>query len=147
MALKAKIANKPKLDDKGYCTGVIESILDIEEREEKQGKKTIKFAAQFEFIIISDGSHKPITYRFWTGQNINSEKFKNEETDTKDYNRLTRVCLQLGLIKESDLSAIKDDKLPDLEQLEGIKIKFKLEPSRKNQALQVPDISSLEIVK
>jgi hypothetical protein len=147
MALKAKIANKPLLDNKGYCTGVIDSVLDIEDREEKQGRKTVKYAAQFEFIISSEGSHKPITYRFWTGQNLNSEKFKNEETDSYDFNRLTRVCLQLELIKESDLASINDDKLPDLEQIEGIKIKFKLEPSRKNRVLQVPDISTLEVVK
>jgi hypothetical protein len=147
MALKAKIANKPLLDSKNYCLGVIECVLDISEREEKQGRKTVKFAAQFEFTIKSEGTHKPIFFRIWTGQNLNSEMFTNDETETKDYNRLTRLCLQLGLIEESDLSKIKEDKLPNLEELEGTKIKFKLEPSRKNQALQIPDISTIEIVK
>ena len=145
MVLKAKIANKPVIDNQGYSTGVIESILEIEAREEKLGRKLIKFAPQFEFIINSDGTHKPIIYHIWSGQNLNCDKFKNE-SDKYDYNRLTRICLQLGLIKESDLSKITNDKLPDLEQLEGCKVRFKLESSRKN-ALQIPDITTLEIVK
>ncbi len=147
MALKAKIANKPVTDSQGFCKGTIQSILEIEERIEKQGKKDIKFAAQFEITLISDGSAKSITHKIWCGQNINSEKFTNQETGDCDYNRLTRLCLNLGLVKESDLATIKDDKLPDLESLEGQKVKFKLEPSKKNQLFSVIDISTIQLVK
>ena len=144
MPLKAKIANKPITDSKGYVSGIIENILDIPEREEKQGKKTIKYAAQFEFVIKSDGSHKPITFHFWVGQNLNSDKFLVE--DKEDFNRLTRLCLNLGLILESDLPEIKDSELPDLESLEGRQIRFKLEASKTNKSLLIPDISSIELV-
>lgn len=147
MALKARVANKPICDSKGYASGTIQAILEVEEREEKQGRKIIKYASQFEFHIASEGSHKPIVYKFWTGQNLNSEKFKNEDLDTLDYNRLTRLCLNLGLIKESELKSISDEKLPDLETLEGYKIRFKLIASKKNSSLQAVDVSSIELVK
>jgi len=147
MALKAKIANKTITDSQGFCTGSIQSILEIDERIEKQGKKDIKFASQFEITVISDGSTKSITHKIWCGQNINSEKFTNQESGAVEYNRLTRLCLNLGLIKESELTTIKDDKLPDLESLEGQKIKFKLEPSKKNQLFSVIDISTIQLVK
>jgi len=147
MPLKAKVANKPAIDSKGYATGIIQSILDIEEREEKQGRKTIRYAAQFEFHVLSEGSHKPIVYKFWVGQNINQDKFKSEDSDNQDYNRLTRLSLNLGLIKESELKNLSADKLPDLEQLEGSKIRFKLTPSKKNSSLQTIDLASIELVK
>ena len=146
MALKAKVANKIVTDVKGFCEGTIQSILEIDERVEREGKKDIKYAAQFEFNIISNGSAKSITHKIWCGQNLNSEKFTNQDTGELDYNRLTRLCLNLGLIKESELSTIKDDEL-DLESLEGQKIKFKLEPSKKNQLFSVIDISSIQLVK
>ena len=145
MTLKAKVANKVVTDAKGFCKGTIQSILEINERIERNGKKDIKYAAQFEFNIISDGSAKSITHKIWCGQNLNSEKFINQEGEV-EYNRLTRLCLNLGLIKESELSTIKDDEL-DLESLEGQKVKFKLEPSKKNQLFSVIDISTIQLVK
>lgn len=60
MAIKAKIANKAISDKSGYSIGIIKEILEIDERIEKQGKKEIKFAAQFEFSIISEGTQKAI---------------------------------------------------------------------------------------
>jgi hypothetical protein len=147
MPLRAKVANKSVTDSKGFVTGVIQSILDIEDREEKQGRKIVRYAAQFEFHVKSEGSNKPIIYKFWVGQNLNSQMFKNDENDSEDYNRLTRLCLNLGLLKESDLKSMSDDKLPDLELLEGSKIRFKLIPSKKNSSLQTIDIASIELVK
>lgn len=143
MALKAKVANKPIIDDKGYTVGVIKNILEIEERTEKQGRKEVRYAPQFEFIVISEGSLKPLTLRFWTGQTLNNEKFG----DKKDYNRLTRLSLQLGLIETSDLDKLKEVETPDFEKLVGIEVKFKLEKSQKAQGLSVIDISSIELVK
>jgi hypothetical protein len=145
MALKAKIANQAVLDRNGYCSGTIESILEVEERVEKIGRKSIKYAAQFEFVIKSNGSHKPIIFRFWTGQNLNCVKFQNE--DKVDYNRLTRLLINLGLILESDLEYdLADSKLPDLESLEGREVRFKLEPSKNSKSLQIPDISTIQLV-
>lgn len=146
-ALKAKVANKAITDDSGYVQGTIKSVLDIDERTEKQGRKEVRYAAQFEFNVIAEGSQKPITFKFWTGQNLNSEQFENEETGNTDYNRFTRLCLQLELIKQSDLKNLDTIELPDIESVEGQLIKFKLIKSRKNPALSIPDISSIELVK
>jgi hypothetical protein len=145
--LKAKIANKSILDSSGFCEGIIQSILEIDERVEKIGKKSIKYAAQFEFSIISEGTAKSITHKIWCGQNINSEKFTNPDNGEIDYNRFTRLLINLELIKENELAKIKDDELPNLESLEGKKIKFKLEQSKKNQAFSVVDISSIRLIK
>lgn len=146
-ALKAKVANKPITDNSGYVKGTIKSVLDIDERTEKQGRKEVRYAAQFEFNVIAEGSQKPITFKFWTGQNLNYEKFESEETGDTDYNRFTRLCLQLELIKESELKNLDNIELPDIESVEGQIIKFKLIKSRKNPALSIPDISSIELVK
>lgn len=145
--LKAKIANKSIQDSNGFCEGIIQSILEIDERVEKLGKKAVKYAAQFEFTIISEGSAKSICHKIWCGQNINSEKFTNPDNGEIDYNRLTRLLINLGLIKENELAKIKDDELPNLESLEGKKIKFKLETSKKNQAFSIIDISSIRLIK
>jgi hypothetical protein len=142
MALKAKTANKPVIDENGYVVGTIKNVLEIEERVDNSDKKN-KYSAQFEFIVIGEGSVKPITYRFWTGQILNSEKFG----DSQDYNRLTRLSLQLGLIQESDLDNLEKIDMPDFEELEGLKIKFKLEKSQKSQGLSVISIPSIESVK
>ena len=143
MALKAKVANKVVTDDSGFAVGTIKSVLEVEEKTEKQGKKTVKYASQFEFIVISEGSIKPVTFRFWTGQTLNDEKFGEKQ----EYNRLTQLSLKLGLIQIPDLENLKDSEMPDFEKLEGTKIKFKLEKSEKAQGLSVIDISSIEIVK
>ena len=145
MAIKAKIANKAISDKSGYSIGIIKEILEIDERIEKQGKKEVKFASQFEFSIISEGSQKAIIFKMWTGQNINFQKFKNE-SGHEDYNRLTRLCLNLGLLKETDLTSLNDENIPNLEDLEGKKIKFKLEPSKKNELFSLIDISSIRLI-
>lgn len=148
MPLKAKVANKPSTDDQGFVTGTIKSVLEIDERSEKQGRKEVHYASQFEFHIVSEGTQKTLTFKVWTGQNLNSDRFTtDEESKTEDYNRFTRLCLQLGLIKESDLDNLDKIELPDLDVLEGTQIKFKLVKSRKNPSLSIPDISSIQLEK
>ena len=144
--LKAKIANKTILNN-GYCEGKIFTILEIESRDEKIGKKTKSYPSQFEFIILSKGSRKDINFHFWTGQNLNSKKFKSDESGKLDYNKLTRICLKLNLIKESDLKNLNDEILPDLSELEGLNIRFKLIESDKNNGLSIIDIDSIELIK
>jgi hypothetical protein len=54
--------------------------------------------------------------------------------------------LNIGLLKETDLASLKNDNIPNLEDLEGKQIKFKLEPSKKNQQFSLIDISSIRLV-
>lgn len=148
MALKAKIANKIVADDNGYTIGEIIDINEIDEHTEKEGKKEIAYSSQFEFLIAVEGTKKQTLLRFWTGQNINSEQFENEGDETSDYNRLTRLLLNMGLLDAKKLSELdKSNSEIDLETLRGQKIQFKMNKSIKRKGLSVIDIKSIKPIK
>ena len=152
MVLKAKIANKIVADDNGYTTGEIIDINEIDEHIEKEGKKEVFYACQFEFLIKVVGTKKDTLLRFWTGRNINSEKFEidGDEKNT-DYNRLTRFLLNMGLLDAKKLTELDKAKLEDsdidLEVLIGQKIEFKMNKSIKRKGLSVIDIKSIKPIK
>ena len=152
MVLKAKIANKIVADDNGYTTGEIIDINEIEEHTVKEGKKEIFYASQFEFLIKVVGTKKDTLLRFWTGQNINSEKFEIDGDEMlTDYNRLTRFLLNMGLLDAKKLTELDKAKLEysdiDLEVLIGQKIEFKMNKSIKRKGLSVIDIKSIKPIK
>ena len=153
MVLKAKIANKIVADDNGYTTGEIIDINEIDEHSEKEGKKEVTYSSQFEFLIAVEGTKKQTLLRFWTGQNINSEKFEVVEGDEKtiDYNRLTRLLLNMGLLDSKKLTELDKAKLEysdiDLEVLIGQKIEFKMNKSIKRKGLSVIDIKTIKPIK
>ena len=151
MVLKAKIANKVSVEDNGLTIGEIIAIEDIEEHTEKEGKKEVFYASQFEFQIAVKGTKKDILMRFWTGQNINSEKFENEGDDTTDYNRLTRFLLNMGLLDSKKLAELDKAKIAEsdieLDSLIGQKIQFKMNKSIKRKGLSVIDIKSIKPIK
>jgi len=151
MPLKAKIANKIVADDNGYTTGEIIDINEIDEHTEKEGKKEVTYASQFEFLIAVEGTKKQTLLRFWTGQNINSEKFENEDNDSTDYNRLTRLLINMGLLDAKKLSELDKTQLEDseidLESLRGQKIQFKMNKSIKRKGLSVIDIKSIKPIE
>ena len=152
MVLKAKIANKIVADDSGYTTGEIIDINEIDEHSEKEGKKEVAYSSQFEFLIAVEGTKKQTLLRFWTGQNINSEKFEldGDEKNT-DYNRLTRLLLNMGLLDAKKLTELDKAKLEDsdidLEVLIGQRIEFKMNKSIKRKGLSVIDIKSIKPIK
>lgn len=148
MPLKAKIANKINTNDKGLVEGTITKVLEIEERTEIERGKEITYAAQFEFQIEVEGSQKPITYRIWTRQTFNNEKYDRDDK-SNDYNDFTRLMLQLEVIKESDLNDLKSSVLTDfdVESVEGRKITFELEPSKKTKGFKVPKLRSIKVIK
>ncbi|MFM6209474.1 hypothetical protein, partial [Planktothrix sp.] len=143
MPLKAKVANKVATQDNGYTIGEIIAIEEIEEHTEKEGKKEVFYASQFEFQVATKGTKKDILMRFWTGQNINSEQFE-DETGTSDYNRLTRFLLNMGLIDSKKLAELDKAKIDEsdieLDSLIGRKIEFKMNKSIKRKGLSVIDI-------
>ena len=152
MVLKAKIANKIVADDNGYTTGEIIDINEMDEHSEKEGKKEIIYSSQFEFLIKLEGTKKDIVMRFWTGQNINSEKFELDGDEKNiDYNRLTRLLLNMGLLDAKKLTELDKAKLEnsdiDLEVLIGQKIEFKMNKSIKRKGLSVIDIKSIKPIK
>lgn len=150
MSLKAKIANKIVSDDNGLTIGEIIGIEDIDEHTDKEGKKEIFYASQFEFQIVVKGTKKDILMRFWTGQKINSEKFE-VEGETSDYNRLTRFLLNMGLLDAKKLTELDKAKITELDieldSLIGQKIEFKMSKSIKRKGLSMIDIKSIKPVK
>ncbi|MFM6209631.1 MAG: hypothetical protein ACKPEN_21475, partial [Planktothrix sp.] len=118
---------------------------------EKEGKKDVFYASQFEFQIAVKGTKKDILTRFWTGQNINSEKFEDDETGNSDYNRLTRFLLNMGLLDSKKLAELDKAKIDEsdieLDSLIGRKIEFKMNKSIKRKGLSVIDIKSIKPVK
>jgi hypothetical protein len=151
MPLKAKIANKIVADNNGYTTGEIIDINEIDEHSEKEGKKEVTYSSQFEFLIKVVGTKKDTLLRFWTGQNINSEKFEVEIDETTDYNRLTRFLLNMGLLDSKKLAELDKAKIAEsdieLDSLIGQKIEFKMNKSIKRKGLSVIDIKSIKPVK
>lgn len=145
MALKAKIANKVISNASGLIEGTIINVLEIDERTEIEKGKEIKFGAQFEFQIEVEGTQKNLVYRIWTRQTFNNEKYEKSSGVT-DYNDFTRLMLQLDLIKETDLKDLKSTVLIDfdVESVQGLKISFELEPSKKNKGLTVPKLTSIK---
>ena len=151
MALKAKIANKIATEENGLTIGEIIAIEEIEEHTEKEGKKEVFYASQFEFQVKVKGTKKEILMRFWTGQNINSEKFEDDETGNSDYNRLTRFLLNMGLLDAKKLAELDKAKIAEsdivLESLIGQKIELKMNKSIKRRGLSVIDIKSIKAVQ
>ena len=147
MVLKAKVANKVQTNEKGLVDGTIIKVLEIEERTEIEKGKEVTYAEQFEFQIEAEGSQKSIIYRIWTYQNFNNEK--SSEKRENDYNDFTRLMLQLEAISESDLKDLKNPKITDfdVENVEGLKIQFELEPSKKAKGLKVPKLTSIKPLK
>ena len=148
MVLKAKVANKVKTDEKGIIEGTITRVLEIEERTEIEKGKEAFYAAQFEFQIEAEGNQKCITYHLWTRQIFNNEKYE-KTGGIKDYNDFTRLMIQLEAIKESDLKDLNNPQLADfdVESVEGLKIIFELEPSKKAKGLKVPKLTSIKPLK
>ncbi len=148
MSLKAKIANKVKTNKNGLVEGTIIEVLEIDERAEIVKGKEVVYGAQFEYLLESEGSQKPIVYRIWTRQSFDNEMYANSD-ETKDYNKFTRLMLQLELIEETDLKDLQNPKLAnfDVEAAIGLKVQFELEPSKNVKGLKVPNISSIKPLK
>ena len=142
MALRAKIANSLKSDDSGYVSGVLADITLLDESESDFEKE------QFVFDFICDGVLKPINLKVWTGTKLNPEKY-NDGKNT-DYNKLTKICIQLGLVTEKSLvESLKNGEDPDieLEVLKGLQVKFKTTKSIKSKGLSQIDLSTLQEIK
>ena len=148
MALKAKIANKIQTNSIGLIEGTVIKVLEIDEKTEIEKGKEIVYAAQFEFQIEVPGSQKSVTYRIWTRQTFNNDKYKKDD-GSLDYNSFTRLMIQLEIISESDLKNLDNPKFADInvESVEGLKIQFELEDSRKNKGLKVPKLLSIKPLK
>lgn len=127
-----RTANKPIIDSKGFCVGVISDLVLTDARTEKIDGKMIKFAPQWEFLVVSIGTTKPINFRFWTGTTLSLDLVDDR------LNKLTTVLTRLNLVKTSE---IVEGFEFDLEKLIDLQIKFKLEKTDKK--LEKIDLNSI----
>jgi hypothetical protein len=130
-----KTANKPQIDSKGFCKGNLIDLVLTDARSEKIDGKTVKFGPQWEFVIESMGTTKPIAFRFWTGTTLSCEKIDGR------LNKLTTVLTNLNAIK---LNEIVDGFEFDLETLIGVEIKFKLEKVE-GKKLERIDLATIQL--
>ncbi len=140
MSLKPKMANTLKLDENGYAIGKILDIRFIDADESDYERE------QYEFLFECEGTKKPINLRYWTGTLINGDNYSNNN----DYNKLTRLLIQLELISESQIKqAYKEGEelMIDIEGLIGVAVRFKPAKSAKIKGLSQIDPMSLELVK
>ena len=148
MALKPRLANTPVVNDSGYCIADVIDITFLEDGESEYAGE------QYLFDFVTEGVQRPINLKVWTGTNLNPEQYQVNGSKTKDYNKLTRVCLAMDLISETELKAIKSecdlDKLnlgEKIEALKGQKVRFKLLKAAKGKGLSQIDLNTLELVQ
>lgn len=143
--VKLRISNAPKSFE-GYAYGKLASVKeDILEMSDKD-------ADVLRFTFHVEGKVKPIEMSIITGFSIGlasqqpkKAKVRGQSKEPK-YNKLTRVCISLGVLKESE---INNEDISDLvgERLDGIIydcFKFKLVPQEKNPSLNTIDMDSIK---
>lgn len=145
-----RLANRPLLDSGGYATGI------VTRSEFGHGQQTVKVSRddidvrsyeRYELDLAVDGTTGVIPMSVYAGVNLNGdyETQGRGKTAKRVYNRLTAICLGLGLVKPEELEGVVDSTLVDrvqdgLLKLEGAKVKFQLgKVEGKNLAIPVPD--------
>lgn len=126
MALKVKSANRPIYDAEGFIVASLESVLMLDAEDSEFDSE------QFLFNFVAEGLRKSINFKLWTGTKINPDKYSTEDSKDKKYNKLTQLCLNLNVLNTSDLEALAEGKELDidLEKLEGMQVKFKLNKAK-----------------
>lgn len=124
MALRVQLGNRPVLDDDGFAHGVLKSITEVEPTKERDWESV-------EWMFESSGTQRPYAFRIWTGLTL------NPPDDKGDMNKLTLVCVRLGVV---DLHALEQGDEPelDLESLPGLVVRYKLVREKGLYRIDVP---------
>lgn len=148
MALNPRLANSPVVGTDGYCIAEIADIRFLEDGESEYDGE------QFLFDFITPGVQRPINLKVWTGVKINPDRYQVNNSKSKEYNKLTRLCLALDLISETDLKAIKTEADLEhlaigekLEALRGQQVRFKLLRAAKGKGLSQIDLDTIQLVE
>lgn len=142
MPLKPRMANAPKTDEQGFVVAELADItfFDADESEYDQ--------QQYLFDFLAEGKRNTVNMKLWTGITINPHKYENGSS--KEYSKLTKLMLNLGLVTEQELQQAfntgKDIEI-DLEALKGKQVKFKLKKNPKRMGLATIDLDTIQHVK
>ncbi len=145
MALKPRMANTPITDSEGWIEAELSDVTYLEADESEYERE------QYLFDFLAQGSQRPINFKIWTGTSLNADRYQNGNgSKTAELNKLTRLCISLGLSNEKQLKEAQSKGQEvdiDLEALKGSKVRFKLQKSAKNRGLSQIDIDTVKLVK
>ena len=150
LTMGLRLANRPLVDNEGYATAI------VTRSEFGHGTQTVKASRddidvrnyeRYELDLAVDGTAGVIPMSVYAGVNLNGdyETQGRGKTAKRVYNRLTAICLGLGIVKPEELEGVVDLALvdrvqADLLKLEGAKVKFRLgKVEGRNLAVPVPD--------
>ena len=150
--------NRPILDEKGYATGILKSVIaDVGIKEERKGRDIEEIEYQrYVFSFDVKGIVDNIEMKVITGTVINDEpphiiaKGRGVKKEKAVYNRLTTACIGLNLVNEKELSTIDDKKLSEIEQcldvIKDIPTTFKIVRNEKTGFLNI-DPTTIQILE
>jgi hypothetical protein len=131
-----RIANRPVLDAAGFARAVVvRSEFGEGQETVRRGKDEVEPVTyqRFELELQADGTTGPIKMEVFTGTVLNGPIGEKGRGKAKKptYNRLTGLCLALGLVQAGELDGeISDDVRGRIEaallNLEGDRLKFQL---------------------
>lgn len=136
---RTRTADSIVKDAQGFVTGTIFSIEDTQ---------STYSGDQFKWVFtVNTTKGKITTMACWTGVSFNPTKtYTDPTTGELSYNKLTTMCLNLGLLTEEQL--LNEEELEmDLDHLLLEKtVTFKTKPSQRRVSLEEIDISSIRLV-
>lgn len=141
-----RAANKPVTDDEGFVTAKVTRVV-FGEGTTKGKDGEVEVYDRLEISLEMSGTVSPIKTTVFTGTVLNDAT--PGKGGKSQYNRLTRLSLALGLVKESDLKDIKPATMQacedGLQALEGQLVSFKMgvQPGR---SLPVPILETFDKV-
>lgn len=136
---RTRTADSLVKDAQGFVTA---TIFSIEDTHSSYSGDQFKWT-----FTVTTAKGKTSTKPYWTGVSFNPNKtYIDPETGELGYNKLTTICLNLGVITEEQLLN-KEELEMDLDELLLEKtVKFKTKPSQRRASLEEIDISSIRVM-
>lgn len=145
-----RVANRPLQDAQGFVTATVSKAeFGTATEVVKRAKDDVdsRTYERFELGLDADGTSGTIHMTLFTGVTLNGPIDETGKGKTKKtvYNRLSSICLSLGLAKAEELTGVISEEVKErvevaLLALPGTRVKFKLgKIEGKTLAVPVPD--------
>jgi hypothetical protein len=142
-----RAANKPQLDNEGFAQAKVTSVA-FGEGTTKGKDGDVEVYERLEIGLEMNGTLSPIKTKVYLGTTLNDAT--PDKKGELVYNRLTRLCLALGLVEKGELVDLSEDTAKrveaGLQALEGQLVAFKL-GAVPGRSLPVPILESFDTVQ